>query len=607
EGTRYDCELLAQVEGEWKRKTRTLLSSITLVALLVAAIVWALRLRRALRVHGSWLTQAESYLRSIGLEPRIDRLRFLFPSRFARLQVSLPRTHAWERWGERAAIVRSAGAKLSGADVNRAGATAQSLESQLALLVHEDGVSPDLSAVRTMLEWAARGNKAVQIIPIPWSRLKWSRGQEDLLELAEESSLRSNPFEVRGRVTSSSQFFDRERLVSGLLASAQAGHFSVVTGLRRFGKSSLALEVARRLPGPSAYVDLAGFHHEIRFSQDPAHAADAILRFLCLKLVESARVRSPSQTFDLAVPSAEVDAATLTLWFRDFGQALTAAEGGRTPPVLLILDELEQAIGSAKQLDHALDVFAILVGRLRNSLPGTSHEGGQRVGVMFCSALHPLLWSPLGTLAHQSLIGSFEYVSVPCLPLEASGSMMRGLGSRQGIRFTDAALNLLVEQSQGVPLLLRRLGTVVLELYDPERARQGGLGAVEIGVEGVRAALEREETEGSPLRVWIESEIAEPSSPGGAVLRSLAKREWGPAAELRALAAQAFRQQFEITGVSLALTSDEATRRAEEAAGVVVRMLGDCGLMTPHGDSMEPDGYALPDGVIRRVLSKANG
>src|SRR5690606_1081350 len=135
------------------------------------------------------------------------------------------------------------------------------------------------------------GTKAVHIVPIPWSRIEWSQNATDLLELAEESSLRSNPFEVRGRVTSSSQFFDRERLVSGLLASAQAGHFTVVPGLRRFGQSSLTLEVSRRLPGPSAYVDLAGFHHEIRFSEDPAHAADAILRFVCLQLLESARAR----------------------------------------------------------------------------------------------------------------------------------------------------------------------------------------------------------------------------------------------------------------------------------------------------------------------------
>lgn len=599
----YDCAKLREIEAVWSDNTRRAMGFGALGVVLVSLLVWAFRLRRALRMHGAWLAQAKTYVVSVGLEPISQWTRWLFPSSLGRLEVALPKTAAWQRWGERAALVRSEGTTLQERDVNRAAFTAQRFDAHLALLVHDENVSPDLSAVRAMLEWAARGNKAVQVLPVPWSRLKWSQGAADLLELAEESSLRSNPFELRGRVTTSSQFFDRERLVSGLLASAQAGQFTVVTGLRRFGKSSLALEVARRLPGPSAYVDLAGFHHEIRHSRDPSGAADAILRFLCLQLLQSARSRVQAP-LSLAVPEGKLDAATLTAWFRELGHALSSAGPGKSaPPVLLILDEIEQAIGAAEELDHALEVFAILVGRLRTCLPGSSQDGAHRIGVLFCSALHPLLWSPLSTLAHQSLIGSFHYVAVTSLREDAAASMMRGLGARQGIRFTDAALSLLIRESQGVPLLLRRLGTAVLELYDPERAHQGALGAVEIGVEGVRAALEREEAEGSPLRVWIESEIAEAKSPGGAVLRALARSERLEASVLREIAARAFLTQFEITGVALHLSAEESLRRAQEAAAVVVRLLGDSGLLTAFGDPTEPDGYELGSGVIRRVLS----
>jgi hypothetical protein len=606
ESNHYDCALLAKVKAGWAERTRTSLLRMLLLAVLAAFATWAFRLRRALKRDGLWLRQAVGHLRSIDLDPRSDRLKYLFPSTMGNLRVALPRTGAWERWGAFAAVVRSHGPKLQDRDVNRAAATAQGLGSELVFLVHDEGVSPELGAVRAMLEWAARGGtRAVHVLALPWTRLEWARRATDLLELAEESSLRSNPFEVRGRITSSTQFFDRERLVSALLADAQAGHFVVVTGLRRFGKSSLALEVTRRLPGPSAYVDLAGFHHEIRFSPDPAGAVDAILRFLCLRLVESTHAKYPGRAFAVDVPEGALDATALAVWFREFSRALTELERGKTPPVLLVLDEIEQAIGATKELNRALDVFAILVGRLRNSLPGTADERGQRVGVLFCSALHPLLWSPLGTLAHQSLVGCFEYVSVPCLPEDAAISMMRGLGARQGVRFTDAAIERLVRESQGVPLLVRRLGSAVLELYDSERAREGALGAVEVGVEGVRAAIEREETEGSPLRVWIESEIAEPSSPGGAVLRYLARSELVRATELRAIAAQAFRRQFERTGVALALTPEESLRRAQEASAVVIRMLGECGLLVAHGDPTEPERYELPDGIIRRVLANA--
>lgn len=603
----YDCALLADIRVDWARRTRSLVLQVAGLSALALLAHWWLLLRRAVRAHGVWREQAIDHLKNIGLEPQADGLRYLFPSRMGRLSVALPKSAAWEHWGSRAAIVRCRGPKIHDRDIDRVSATAHSLGADLAFLIHEENASVELSAVRAMLEWAARGaTRAVQVLPIPRSRLEWARSPNDLLELAEESSLRNNPFEVRGRITSSTQFFGRERLVSGLLASTHSGRFLVVTGLRRFGKSSLTLEVARRLTGPSAYVDLAGFHHEIRFLSDPSEACDAILRFLCLKLIESAQALYPGRTLPITAPDGPMQAATLAVWFRNFFGAIAAAGNGKTPPVLLILDEIEQAIGATPDLNHALDVFAILVGRLRNSLPGTADEQGQRVGVLFCSAVHPLLWAPLGTLAHQSLVGSFETISVPSLPEEVAISMMRGLGSRQGIRFTDGAVQLLVEECHGVPLLVRRLGSAVLELYDVERARQGALGAVEIGVQGVRAAIEREETVGSPLRVWIESEIAEPTSPGGVVLRNLACHDFTSTTELRAIAAQAFQTQFENTGVVLSLAPEESLRRAQEAGAVVVRMLGSSGLLIACGDPTEPDGYELPDGIIRRVL-KRNG
>src|SRR5690606_9476136 len=191
-----------------------------------------LALRRANVRNGPWLAAITRHIERLGFAPLADKLRYFFPSRFDRVIVTIPKEPGWERWGAEALLTR-ADARLSARDVNRAGSLGLRYGAHLAFLVHDEQVSPDLSAVRSILDWAARGGtKAVHIVPIPWSRIEWSQNATDLLELAEESSLRSNPFEVRGRVTSSSQFFDRERLVSGLLASAQAGHFTVVTGLR---------------------------------------------------------------------------------------------------------------------------------------------------------------------------------------------------------------------------------------------------------------------------------------------------------------------------------------------------------------------------------------
>lgn len=607
-GAVYDCALVARLEQTWEQRTRFLVGALAALAMFLLGATWARRLVRARRTFAAWSQDTVSFFDGIGLAGRRDRWRALFPSRYDAIFLALPSDAAWERWGTTAAVVRAPpGARVRERDVNHAAFVARRAGASVVLLEHDDDAAPDLSAVRAMLEWAAKGGeRALQILPIGVSRARWSKSAQDVLELVEESSLRGNAFELRGRIASSTQFFNRERLVSGLLASAQAGHWMVVTGLRRFGKSSLVLEIVRRLPGPSAYVDVTGFDHEIAHGSDPALAADAILRFVCLRLHEAACARWPSASFP--PPPAEgaaLDTANLTQWFRALSREARVA-CGHSVPLLVVLDELEQALGvGAERLAHALDVLAIVIGRLKSAVGDAAMpDAGSPIAVFLTSALHPLLWAPLRTLAHQSIMGSFQRVCVPCLDAEAATTMMRSLGGRQGVRFTDEALARLVEESQGVPLLLRRLGASVLELYDAERARQGSLGAVEIGNEGTNEAIERESREGSPLRVWVETEIAARNTVTGALLRKLARDEMVDVVALRALAKKRIADEFVRTGIAATLPSYEVARRAEEAAHVMVSLLDESGLVTPHGDLTAPDGYALPDGAIRRVLRR---
>jgi hypothetical protein len=606
----YDCALVGRVQARWRARSRVLFGWVAVALAVAFAVGWSLRMLRALRRFGEWARRVGASLEALGIPARPDPFRFVLPSRMQLLRVELPHGAGWERWGRRASVVgASSPTKVTDRDVSRAALWAAAMRAEVAILVHDEGASPDLAAVRAMLEWAAKpGGRAVHVLLVSTERLKWARSGGDLLDLMEETSLRGNPFEVRGRITSSSQFWNRERLVSGLLASAEAGRWVVVTGLRRFGKSSLALEIARRLPGAAAYVDLSGFHHEIAVADDAARAADAILRFLCMQLHESATSRlGPLVSSALPEPPAQaavLDTAELQRWMRAFTSACTRASGARGMSFLLILDELEQAIGAGpERLGRALDALAVVLGRLRGALQGpVAPTDGARVGLLLCSALHPALWAPLATLAHQSLMGALEHVSVPCLSTEAAESMMRGLGARQGIRFSDEALALIVAEAQGVPLLVRRLGSSVLELYDPERARSGALGAVNVGVEGAAAAVRREAEEGSPLRVWVESEIADPESIAGLVLRRLAKSERVATAELRELVKARVLAQFAATGIAATLTPEEAARRAAEAAGVLVRLVGDTGLLVPEGDLTNPEAYRLPEGLLRRIL-----
>lgn len=601
----FDCALVARLDRSWTERTRALLAALGAVLATILGATWARRLVRARRSFAAWARDTATFFDGIGLACRLDRWRLVMPSRHDAVLLTLPSEAAWERWGSVAAVVRAPkGPRVRERDVNHAAFVARRAAASVVLLEHDDEAGPDLSAVRAMLEWAAKGGeRAVQILPIGVARARWSKSAHDVLDLVEESSLRGNPFEWRGRIASSTQFFNRERLVSGLLAAAQAGHWMVVTGLRRFGKSSLALEVVRRLPGPAAYVDLAGFDHEIAHGSDPAVAAGSILRFVCLRLHESATARWPGTEMpDPPTDDSSVDLAVLTKWLRSLSRQARIASG-HSVPFLVILDEIEQALAvGPDKLAHALDVLAIVVGRLKSAVGDAAVEDGAPISAFLTSAIHPLLWAPLRPLAQQSIIGSFERVCVPCLAAEAATTMMRSLGARQGVRFNDDALARLVKEAQGVPLLLRRLGASILELYDAERARQGSLGAVEIGVEGASEAISREAREGSPLRVWIETEIAARGTVPGELLRRLAREETVPVGALHALAKRRIGDEFVRTGIAAALPQDEVARRAEEAAHVIVQLLGESGLIVPHGDLTAPDGYSLPDGVIRRVL-----
>jgi hypothetical protein len=602
----YDCELLSRLESRWSF-FRRLTTTLALVALALVFIIWWLvALRRARRAFAAAIQTARQQLEALGFATKPDPWRLVFPSRHDTLRLKLPPGGTWERWGSEAcAIVSSSGTGVRESDVNHAAEAALREDMRVAFLLHADSAAPELGAVRATLDWAARGgSRAVQVLLLPMSRLAWATRDEDLLDLVESTSLRGNPFEVRGPVRSSSQFWNRERLVAGLLTEARSGNWTVVTGLRRFGKSSLALEVARRTPGPAAYVDLAGFHHEVSHGETPAVAVEAILRTLVTRLADSTGTRFPAATIP-SIPSSTLDAPTLAAWLRDLSSACATSSGNQPPPMLLVLDEVEQLLTTPPdKLGRALEVMATLTGRLRSALsePSSPHAGGT-VGVVLCAALHPLLWVPLSTLGGQSLMGAFSSICVPALDDEAAQSMMRGLGARQGIRFEEDALAKLIAASQGVPLLLRRLGTSVLELYDGDRARHGALGAVRIGSEGVAEAIAREQKDGSPLRVWVESEIAQTDSPAGLALRALADAPRVSTTVLQNLLQRQVTERFIASGLSNHLTATELERRAHEAAAVMIRLLAQSKLLQAHGDLTSPDAYALPDGIIRRILS----
>ena len=596
----YDCELLSGLSRSWAEYERGTKFFAVFAFLILAFIIWLFRWYRAQRLYGALASAARGSLKELGFAPRPHPLRYLRPSYTDTLLLTLPSGITWEPWGRTACAVIAPHA-VTEQDVHHAGRIAMRREAQVVFLLHADSTTPDLSAVRAMLEWAARGRRrAVHIIPLARARLLWANRQDDLVDLLESTTLRGNLFEVRGPVRSSSQFWNRERIVAGLLTVAETGQWTVVTGLRRFGKSSLCLEVARRTAGLFAYVDLAGFHQEVHYGATPGDAVESILRTLTQRLNESARQRFPDKEHP-EPPKGPLDAATLATWMRQLLEGCARP----APPALIIIDEIEQLLSvPLERRGRAFEVMATLVGRLRSSIadPSSAHAGAA-ASVLLGAAIHPLLWAPLATLGGQSMMGAFPSLCVPALDADAALAMMRGLGARQGIRFEDEALMTMVEATQGVPLLLRRLGTSTLELFDSERARQGALGALNIGKEAVAEALKRELAGGSPTRVWVESEVASAEMPAGLILRALAREGVLPVAELERRLVALVLAEFTEGGMSNYLSLEELKRRAQEAASVMLRLVAESRLLEGHGDLTSPDAYTISPGIIRDILS----
>jgi len=205
------------------------------------------------------------------------------------LTVQLPRVPAWERWGLRAGVIKALGAAtIREGDVHHAVQVATRVDARVVFLLHEDSAALDFGAARAILDWAARGgNRTTHVLPLAVSRLSWARNADDLLDLVEERRSAATP----SRCAS-------DRVFQPVLESRAPCFRAPRRGARRAtGWSSpgcgASASLARDGGGasidrPSAYVDLAGFHHEVGFVADPSHAVDAILRAVCARLVESA-------------------------------------------------------------------------------------------------------------------------------------------------------------------------------------------------------------------------------------------------------------------------------------------------------------------------------
>ena len=292
-------------------------------------------MRRARRSFTPWSRETRERLDALGLPARPDPLRAVLPSRNDALGLALPADAAWERWGSQAVVVRVRDPR-QGPGARRPSRRRRCVSAS-ALASRSSCTTTRPRSISAPCARSSTGPDAAE--PAPYTCCRWrSRGSSgrasasDLLDLVEETSLRGNPFEVRGRITSSSQFWNRERLVSGLLAETRAGRW-----VRRHRASALRKVVARAR-GRAPTSRALGLRRPRRVpSRDRVRARTRRSRSTpsCGRSAHASSTRRARCIRARQIPDApagEVDAAALTRVVRDLCSACAPFAEGRRPP-----------------------------------------------------------------------------------------------------------------------------------------------------------------------------------------------------------------------------------------------------------------------------------
>lgn len=345
------------------------------------------------------------------------------------------------------------------------------IEPDLALLVTDD---PD--AHPKLADWAVERELGLTIVPIAREPLESALAGEDpsgaLRRFIEGWISAHDLYDERGPVTGK-QFHGRAGILRDLdrkLAQAR-GHVGIF-GLRRIGKTSLLLELQRRLAQRPdvvpVFIDLEGTsgaaHTFFRIAQE---VADVLPDYSTLSGPQARRALNLPDSFDEMPPDQLMSRMADTLRNVLMQGAL------RNRHVILILDEVEILLPNATapepnavRLFRALRAVSQETRRLSlviagvNATPTESHVLGDQDNPLF------------GLL-------SIEYLG-PLEPAECD-EMLRGVGRRMQVRW-GASASELTHYVGAHPLLARLAASDVVTTY-PERPLRPN-------IEQTRAVLE---------------------------------------------------------------------------------------------------------------------
>jgi hypothetical protein len=262
-----------------------------------------------------------------------------------------------------------------------------------------------------------------------------------LRDLLRETLGRRRLFDMRTPATES-QFFGRENELEALERDVLSGHCLGVFGLRKVGKTSLLRRLAEKFrdtkPEARRVIPVEVDLQQISFNRRNLAGAVALVGHHLDREVERANIKVPSVAPD------PLDRLVQTV------EHVERELGAR---VVLMLDEYEVLLGGRMPAGDGVELLTWLRGVAQGHATAFSLVLAGRNSRLLAPARIGGVDNPM-----YRFLRSFPLAG---LTPDDCHTLVRKIGGRMALRFSDDALQLMVEETGGHPGLVRTLGHLI--------------------------------------------------------------------------------------------------------------------------------------------------
>jgi tetratricopeptide (TPR) repeat protein len=263
-------------------------------------------------------------------------------------------------------------------------------------------------------------------------------------------------FETHNPVSNAATFFGRGQFINQLVLKITRRQNFGIFGLRKIGKTSLVYRL-RELSRDHlvAYVDLQGV---------ASRRTDEVYHRLLESLLRDLRVKHPAVNVPPSRLVADTPSDEVATSFHSDVMAIRNAfesTNRQLPHVLLLLDEIELMVphGETPGFKGHQDFF--------RHIRGLYQQEGFIVSAVV-GATPTVCRTPTWDGRDNPVFQFYDEVFLAPLDRQECDQMVQGLGELMGVRFDQASLSMVFEQTAGHPYVARQLCSRLVKTF-PER------------------------------------------------------------------------------------------------------------------------------------------